>query len=86
MGVIIPSDTMTDLSRDAQCILRILKDKESLTTSEILELARRPEFADICEDCAGGDTFIAAANQLAKMGLIRRKFGKGGYCWQMVNS
>lgn len=76
---------MTDLSKDAQCVLNILKGKESLSTSQILELARSPEFADICEDCVGGDTFIAAANQLAEMGLIQRKFVKGGYRWQIVN-
>lgn len=77
------ANSLMDLSRNAQCVLRILKGKESLTTSEILELARTPEFADICEDCAGGDTFIAAANQLVEMGLIRRKFGKGGYRWTL---
>jgi hypothetical protein len=76
---------MTDLSRNAQCVLRILKGKKSLSTSDILELAKSPEFADICQDCAGGDMFIAAANQLVDMGFIRRKFGKGGYCWQIVD-
>ena len=76
---------MTDLSIDAQCVLHILKDKESLSTSEILELARSPKFADICDDCAGGDSFIAAANQLAGMGLIQKIFSKGGYRWQIVN-
>jgi hypothetical protein len=76
---------MTNLSKDAQCVLRILKGKESLSTSEILELAKSPEFSDICDDCAGGDSFIAAANQLAEMGLIQRMFGKGGYHWQIVN-
>ena len=77
---------MTDLSREAQCVLRILEGQESLSTSEILEFARTPEFADICEDCAGGDTFIAAANQLVERGLIWKKFGKGGYRWHIVNS
>jgi hypothetical protein len=76
---------MTAPSKDAQCILRILKGKESLSTSEILELAKSPEFADICDDCAGGDSIVAAANQLAEMGLIQRMFGKGGYRWQIVN-
>ena len=76
---------MTDLSIDAQCVLRILKDKESLSTSEILELARSPKFADICDDCAGGDSFIAAANQLARMGLIQKIISKGGYRWQITN-
>ena len=76
---------MTDLSKNAQCVLRILKGKESLSTSEILEFARSPEYADICEDCSGGDTFIAAANRLVEMGLIQRTFGKGGYHWQIVD-
>jgi hypothetical protein len=80
------TDSMTDLSRDAQCVLRILKAKESLSTSEILELAISPEFADICDNCAGGDTFIAAANQLVEIGLIRKKFEKGGYRWQINES
>jgi hypothetical protein len=76
---------MMDLSSEAQCVLRILKGKESLSTSEILEFARSPEYADICESCTGGDTFIAAANQLVELGLVQRKFGKGGYRWQLVN-
>jgi hypothetical protein len=76
---------MTDLSKNAKCVLHILKGKESLSTSEILELARSPEFADICEDCAGGDVFITAANQLVEMGLIRKEFGKGGYSWKRIN-
>lgn len=75
---------MTDLSKDAQCVLQILKVKGSLSTSKILELARSSEFADICEDCAGGDSFIVAANQLVELGLIQRKFGKGGYVWRMT--
>ncbi len=75
---------MSELSKNAQCVLRILETADSLTTSEILELARSKEFADICTDCAGGDTFIAAANQLVERGLIRRRFGRGGYRWELV--
>ncbi len=75
---------MTDLSKNAQCVLRILGDNESLTTSEILEIARNPDYADLCTDCAGGDTFVVAANQLVESGLITKKFGKGGYRWQLV--
>jgi hypothetical protein len=75
---------MTDLSKNAQCVLRILESKESLTTLEILELAKSPEYADICEECAGGDTFVVAANMLTQKGLIRKQFGKGGYRWQIV--
>ena len=75
---------MTDLSKNAQCVLRILGDNESLTTSEILEIARNPDNADLCTDCAGGDTFVVAANQLVESGLITKKFGKGGYRWQLV--
>jgi hypothetical protein len=74
---------MTDLSNDALCVLQILKSKGSLSTSKILELARSPEFVDICEDCTGGDSFIAAANQLVELGIIQKKFGKGGYLWKM---
>ncbi|TXT56739.1 MAG: hypothetical protein BAJATHORv1_20332 [Candidatus Thorarchaeota archaeon] len=75
---------MTDLSRNAQCILRILDGEDSLTTSQILEKAKQSEFKDICMDCAGGDAFIVAANQLVDKGMIVRKFGKGGYRWQLV--
>ncbi|MFQ5832765.1 MAG: hypothetical protein ACE5H4_08690 [Candidatus Thorarchaeota archaeon] len=53
-------------------------------TSEVLEIARSDEYADICRDCAGGDTFIVAARQLVDKGLITRKLGKGGYRWQIV--
>jgi hypothetical protein len=74
------------LSRNAQCVLKILEAGNSLTTSEILEIARRAEYAEICVDCAGGDTFVIAANQLVEQGLITRKLGKGGYRWQIVRS
>lgn len=73
-----------DLSTDAQCVLKILESGESLTTTEILELARTEKYADICTDCAGGDSFVVAANQLVELKLITKKFGKGGYRWQLV--
>ena len=76
--------TMSDLSINAQCVLRILETVESLTTTEILEIARTEDFADICTGCAGGDTIVATANQLVERGLIVRKFGRGGYRWQLV--
>ncbi len=75
---------MSDLSRNAQCVLTILEEEDNLTTSEILERARNPKYADLCTDCAGGDTFVVAANQLVGQGLISKKFGKGGYRWQLV--
>ena len=75
---------MMDLSRNAQCVLKILENAESLTTTEILELASTDDYADLCTDCAGGDAFVAAANQLVEKGLITKKFGKGGYRWQLV--
>ncbi|MFX1607367.1 MAG: hypothetical protein ACFFDD_15900 [Promethearchaeota archaeon] len=76
--------TMMDLSKNAQCVLKILENAESLTTTEILEIADTDEYADLCTDCAGGDAFVAAANQLVERGLITKKFGKGGYRWQLV--
>lgn len=78
-------DKMSDLSRNAECVLRILKAaKDPLTTAEILATARQDEYADICQDCAGGDTFVVAARQLVDKGLITKKLGKGGYRWQMA--
>ena len=75
---------MSDLSKNAQCVLKILEGAESLTTIEILETAGKDEYADLCADCAGGDTFVAAANQLVEQGLITKRFGKGGYRWQLA--
>ncbi len=75
---------MPDLSNEAQCVLKILEAGDSLTTTEILELARTEKYAGICTDCAGGDSFVAAANQLVELKLITKKFGKGGYHWQLV--
>jgi hypothetical protein len=75
---------MTDLSKNAQCVFKILENAESLTTTEILGIASTEEYADLCIDCAGGDAFVAAANQLVQAGLITKKFGKGGYRWQLV--
>jgi hypothetical protein len=75
---------MPDLSKNAQCVLKILENAESLTTTEILGIAATEEYAELCVDCAGGDAFVAAANQLVEKGLITKKFGKGGYRWQLV--
>ena len=76
---------MSDLSRNAQCVLKILQDATNpLTTSEILEIAHGDDYTDICQDCAGGDTFVVAARQLVDMGLITKKLGKGGYRWQLA--
>ncbi|MHA2057079.1 MAG: hypothetical protein ACW979_05560 [Candidatus Thorarchaeota archaeon] len=75
---------MTDLSKNAQCVLKILANSESLTTTEILRIASTVDYADLCSDCAGGDAFVIAANQLVEKGLITKKFGKGGYRWQLV--
>jgi hypothetical protein len=75
---------MPDLSKNAQCVLKILGDNDSLTTTEILEFARTEKYTDICTDCAGGDAFVAAANQLVGQKLITKKFGKGGYRWQLA--
>ncbi len=76
---------MPATSRNAECILRILREAGTLTTSGILEAARRPENVDICSDCAGGDTFVVAANELVELGLVTRSFGKGGYRWRLVS-
>jgi hypothetical protein len=75
---------MTDLSKNAQCVLKILENAESLTTTDILGIASTDEYADLCTDCAGGDAFVVAANHLVEAGLITKKFGKGGYRWQLV--
>ncbi len=75
---------MSDLSNNAQCVLKILETTESLTTTEILEIAKTKEFAKLCTDCAGGDSIVATANQLVEKGLITKKFGKGGYRWQLT--
>ncbi|MFX1261974.1 MAG: hypothetical protein ACFFAZ_07805 [Promethearchaeota archaeon] len=78
-------NTMSNLSRNAECVLKILQNAaEPLTTSEILESARDEELSDICQDCAGGDTFIVAARQLVDKGLITKKLAKGGYRWQLA--
>ena len=84
MSVVPPRLTMKDLSRNAQCVLSILENAESLTTTEILTIASTEDYAELCTDCAGGDAFVAAANQLVEKGLITKKFGKGGYRWQLV--
>ena len=75
---------MTDLSKNAQCVLKILESADTLTTTEILEIASTDEYADLCIDCAGGDALVAVANQLVEKGMIAKKFGKGGYRWQLA--
>lgn len=78
------STKMSDLSKNAECVLEILRDGGSLTTMEILEYARQGKFSSLCSDCAGGDSFVAAANHLVERGLVTKRFGKGGYRWQLV--
>jgi hypothetical protein len=75
---------MSDLSKNAQCVLKILGNLGPLTTTEILEAAHNQEYADICTDCAGGDAFVVAANQLVEQGLVQKAFGKGGYRWHLI--
>ena len=75
---------MTDLSKNAECVLKILETATSLTTTEILEIAQTEDFSELCTHCNGGDAFVVAANLLVKKGLITKKFGKGGYRWQLV--
>ncbi len=75
---------MSDLSKNAQCVLKILETTTSLTTTEIVEIAQTEDFAELCIDCVGGDSFVVAANLLVKKGLITKKFGKGGYRWQLI--
>lgn len=82
--VVTPRLAMSGLSKNAQCVLKILESADSLTTTEILGIAGTDEYADLCTDCAGGDAFVAAANQLVEQGLITKKFGKGGYRWQLI--
>jgi len=77
---------MSALSKNAQCVLKILESVESLTTKEILEIASTDEYADLCTECVGGDAFVAAANQLVEEGFIIKTFGKGGYRWKLVKS
>jgi hypothetical protein len=74
---------MPVLSKNAECVLRIIQNMGSLTTSAILEAARKEEYAEICDDCAGGDSFVDAANQLVELGLVEKKFGRGGYRWYL---
>ena len=75
---------MSDLPGYSQCVFRILQDADSLTTSEIIDLALGEKYGDLCGGCAGGDDIIAAANQLVELGLATKIFGKGGYRWQLV--
>ena len=75
---------MSDLSKDSQCVLKVLETAESLTTTEILEIAKTETFANLCSGCAGGDSIVSTANQLVEKGLVLKKFGKGGYRWQLV--
>jgi hypothetical protein len=55
---------MSDLSKNAQCVLKILENADSLTTTEILEIAQTEEYADLCTDCAGGDAICVLTVQV----------------------
>lgn len=75
---------MPSLSKNAKCVLEILRNAGPLTTVDLLDFARKDEYTSLCNDCAGGDSFVVAANQLIERGLITKRFGKGGYRWQLV--
>ena len=75
---------MLDLSNNELCVLRILEATDSITTSELIVLAREQEYADICNDCTGGDALVVAANNLIELGMITKSFGKGGFRWHLV--
>ncbi|MEM2141638.1 MAG: hypothetical protein QXS20_00940 [Candidatus Thorarchaeota archaeon] len=59
-----------------------MEDKGPLTTAEILQAANSEAYRGICDECVGGDSFVAAANQLVEMGLVTKQLRKGGYHWQ----
>lgn len=73
-----------ELNEDTECIYRILKKENNISSKRILELASTEEFKDICTGCVSGDTFLRAVKQLEKAGIVESKLGKGGYRWKLV--
>ena len=69
---------------DTQCIYKILKKENNISSKRILELATTEEFEVICTGCVSGDSFLRAVKKLEKYGYITSSLGKGGYRWQLL--
>jgi hypothetical protein len=68
------------LTDNEQCVLEVLKIKNSITTKEFLAIA---EQLPLCKDCKDENAVINAAETLIKMGVVTRQFLKGKYVWKM---
>jgi len=68
------------LTDNEQCVLEVLKVKNTISTKEFLKIA---ESIPLCKDCKDENAVITAAETLIKMGLVSRKFQKGKYIWSL---
>jgi hypothetical protein len=64
------------------CMLEILKYKNNISTSEVLELVR---LFPICNDCSTGAHVIAAGQKLIQKGIIGKNLTDNGYIWSLIS-
>lgn len=69
---------------ETECIYKILKKENNITSKRILELAVSDEFAEICTGCASGDALLRAMKKLERANLVKASLGKGGYRWELL--
>ncbi len=65
------------------CVLAILKKKNPASTKEIL--AMRDLFPELCSGCASGGDVILAGKKLEEQGIVKKKWTKSGFMWELVS-
>lgn len=70
------------ITDNENCMIEILKYRNGVSTSEVLELSRR---FPICNDCSTGAHVIAAGMKLIQKGLVNKELTENGYIWSLIS-
>ncbi|MHA1303250.1 MAG: hypothetical protein ACTSQE_04645 [Candidatus Heimdallarchaeaceae archaeon] len=68
--------------QNINCILAILRKKNSASTKEILAL--RDLFPELCAGCSSGGDVILAGKKLVEQGVVERKWTSSGFIWELI--
>lgn len=68
------------ITDNENCMIKILKHKNNITTSEVLELAK---LFPICNDCSTGAHVIAAGQKLIQKDVLTKSLTPNGYLWSL---
>jgi hypothetical protein len=75
-----PVNYKTHMTDNENCMIKILKYKNDITTSEVLELVK---LFPICNDCSTGAHVIAAGQKLIQKEIVTKTLTSNGYIWNM---